>query len=81
MEKIKPTKFISLRKLICDWVDRKKYSIHYRMLNFYVRHGMVIEKVYAVISFKQSMWLEKLSILIPKTEIRLKMILKKTINY
>ena len=29
------------------------------MLNFYVRHGMVVQKIRAVISFKQSRWLEK----------------------
>ena len=29
------------------------------MLKFHVRHGMVIEKVHDVISFKQSKWLEK----------------------
>ena len=29
------------------------------MLKFYVRHGMVVEKIYEVISYKQSKWLEK----------------------
>ena len=29
------------------------------MVKFYVRHGMVVEKVCMIISFKQSMWLEK----------------------
>ena len=29
------------------------------MLKFYVRHGMVIDKVHEIISFKQSKWLEK----------------------
>ena len=47
-----------LRKLICDWADKKKYLIHYQMLKFYVRHGMSVEKVHEVISFKQSKWLE-----------------------
>ena len=28
------------------------------MLRFYVRHGMVVEKVHEIISFKQSKWLE-----------------------
>ena len=29
------------------------------MVIFYVRHGMKVEKVHNVISFKQSKWLEK----------------------
>ena len=44
--------------MICDWSDKKKYLIHYRMLKFYVRHGMVVQKIHEIISFKQSKWLE-----------------------
>ena len=44
--------------MICDWTDKKKYLIHYRMLKFYVRHGMIVEKIHERISFKQSRWLE-----------------------
>ena len=29
------------------------------MVNFYVRHGLIIEKVPEAISFKRSKWLEK----------------------
>ena len=29
------------------------------MLKFYVRHGMVVDKIHETISFKQSNWLEK----------------------
>ena len=29
------------------------------MLKFYVRHGMVVDKVHEIIFFKQSKWLEK----------------------
>ena len=47
------------KKLICDWTDKKKYLVHYRMLKFYVRYGMTVEKVHEVISFKQSKWLER----------------------
>ena len=58
MKKIKPKSYIKSKKLICDWTDKKKYLIHYRNLKFYVRHGMVVEKVHEIISFKQSKWLE-----------------------
>ena len=29
------------------------------MLKFYVRYGMVVDKIHGTISFKQSRWLEK----------------------
>ena len=58
MNKIKPKNYTKYKKLICDWTDKKKYLIHYRMLKFYVTHGMVVEKIYEIISFKQSKWLE-----------------------
>ena len=58
MKKIKPKSYIKSKKLICDWTDKKHYLVHYRMLKFYVRHGMVVEKVHEIISFKKSKWLE-----------------------
>ena len=58
MNTIKPENYTKSGKLICDWTDKKKYLIHYRMLKFYVRHGMVVEKVHEIISFKQSKRLE-----------------------
>ena len=58
MKKIKPKKYTKSKKLICDWSHKKKYLIHYRMLKFYVRHGMIVEKIHDIISFKQSKWLE-----------------------
>ncbi len=59
MKEIKPDTYIQTKKLICDWSDKKNYLIHYRMLKFYIRHGMIIDKVHNIISFKQSRWLEK----------------------
>ena len=59
MKQIKPENYIKSKKLICDWTDKKKYLVHYRMLKFYLRHGMIVDKVHSVISFKQSRWLEK----------------------
>ena len=58
MKSIKPENYTKSKKLICDWTDNKKYLIHYRMLKFYVRHGMIVEKIHEIISFKQSRWLE-----------------------
>ena len=59
MKEIKPDTYTPTSKLICDWSDKKNYLTHYRMLKFYIRHGMIVEKVHNVISFKQSQWLEK----------------------
>ena len=58
MNEIKPKNYTKSKKLICDWTDKKKYLIHYRMLKFYVRHGMIVVKIHEIISFKQSKWLE-----------------------
>ena len=59
MKEIKPDTYIQTKKLICDWSDKKKYLVHYKMLKFYLRHGMIVDKVHNIISFKQSRWLEK----------------------
>ena len=58
MNNIKPKNYTKSKKLICDWTDKNKYLIHYRMLKFYVRHGMIVVKIHEIISFKQSKWLE-----------------------
>ena len=82
MRKIKPKKFTKAKKLICDWYDKKNYLTPFRMLNFFVSHRMVVERVNEIISFKQSKWFEKIYILIHSREIRLNLILKKiSINY
>ena len=44
MKKLKPKNYMKTKKLICDWSDKEKYLILYRMLKFYVRHGMIVEK-------------------------------------
>ena len=59
MKTTKPDNYTQTKKLICDWSDKKNYLVHYRMLKFYIRHGMIVEKVHSVISFKQSSWLER----------------------
>ena len=59
MKTIEPDSYTPTKKLISDLSDKKIYLVHYKMLKFYIRHGMIIEKVHNVISFKQSRWLEK----------------------
>ena len=59
MKTIKPDTYTQNTKRICDWSDEKNYLIHYRMLNFYIRHGIIVDKVHEIISFRRSRWLEK----------------------
>ena len=46
MKKIKPDTHTQTKKLICDWTDKKNCLIHYRMLKFYVGHGVIVDKVH-----------------------------------
>ena len=59
MKEINPKNYIKSKKSVCVWTDKKIYLVHYRMLKFYVRHGLVIQKVRSVISFNWYRWLEK----------------------
>ena len=59
MKKIKSKIYTIAKKLICDWTDKKNYLVHYKMLEFFVRHGMIVDKIHEISSFKQSKWLEK----------------------
>ena len=59
MKEIRPDTYVQSSKLLCDWSDKKNYLVHYRMLKFYVRHGMTVDKVHDIISFRQSRWLER----------------------
>ena len=59
MKENKADTYIQYKKLICDWSDKKNYLVHYRMLKFYIRHGMIVERNHSIISFKQSRGLEK----------------------
>ena len=54
MKQIKPKNYVKSKKLKCDWSDKKNYLFHYRMLKFFVRHGMVVDKIHEIFSFKQS---------------------------
>ena len=59
MKEIRSDTYVQSSKLICDWSGKRNYLVHYRMLKFYIRHGMIVEKVDEIISFRQSRWLDK----------------------
>ena len=72
LKKIQSKNYTKSKKLNCDWTDKKKYLIHYRMLTFDVRHGMVLEKIHENVFFNQSKWLEKYIIFITQKRNRAK---------
>ena len=82
MNKIKPKNYTKAKKFKCDWTDKKNYLVHYGMLKLFVRHGMVVDKLHEISSFKQSKWLEKYKNFNIQKRKRAKMILKNTFkNY
>ena len=49
----KPTK-----KLVPNLMHKTKYTCHYRNLQLYKRHGLVITNIHRILSFTQSTWLK-----------------------
>ena len=46
------------QKLIPNLLDKTKYVCHYRNLQFYIKHGLILTKIYRIISFDQKPWLK-----------------------
>ena len=55
-------------KLIPNLFNKKEYVCHYRLLQFYVEHGLKVAKVHEIMSFKQSPHLK--SYILKNTELR-----------
>jgi hypothetical protein len=51
-------KYTSSEKLVPNLNDKTKYVVHYRNLQLYLHHGMVLCKIHQVIKFRQTPWLE-----------------------
>ena len=45
-------------KLICSFITKKHYVLHYKNLKQYLEEGMIVEKVHRGIKFVQSPWME-----------------------
>ena len=59
MNALKRNIYTANKKLIPDWTDKTNYLVCYRILNFYVRYRMIVDKVHEILSFRQSKWLQK----------------------
>ena len=44
-------------KLVPNLLNKKEYVVDFRNLKFYLKHGMVLRKVHAVIKYRQSNWM------------------------
>jgi len=47
------------QKLMSNLNDKNKYVSHYRNLQFYVEHGLILTKIHRVIAFEQKPWLKQ----------------------
>ena len=46
------------KKLIPNLNNKTKYGVHYRLLKFYLSHGIKLTKIHKVVSFDQEAWLK-----------------------
>ncbi len=51
-------KYLSVKKLVPNLHDKKKYVLYYRNLQYYLSQGMVLETIHRVISFDQKAWMK-----------------------
>ena len=49
--------YVSTKKLILDLQPKKKYILHYRTLQLYLKLGIKITHIHQVLHFKQKAWL------------------------
>jgi len=57
LENINGKRYTATEKLVPHLGPRDNYVIHYQELQYYVKLGMVVDKIYEVLSFDQSNWL------------------------
>ena len=51
-------RYTPTEKLIPNLYDKKRYVVHYRNLQYYLKKGMVITKIHRVIKFDQKAWMK-----------------------
>ena len=51
-------KIDKIEKLICSFLPKKHYVVHYKNLKQYLKEGIILKKVHRGIKFYQSPWME-----------------------
>ena len=77
MNILKPSTYTQNKKLLCDWTDKIVFLILCRMLKFFVRYGMIVDRVYDKFSFGNGKGLEKKFFDIQKTKLSSESIVSK----
>ncbi|GBM47569.1 hypothetical protein AVEN_90276-1 [Araneus ventricosus] len=52
-------KYTPSTKLVPNLKDKKNYITYYKNLQFYLKHGLKLEKVHKILRFQQKPWLKK----------------------
>jgi len=53
---IKAKNWKPMQTLVPNILDKINYVCHYRNLQFYIKHGLILTKIHRVISFDQKPW-------------------------
>src|SRR5206468_9552656 len=56
------------KKLVPNLRNKRKYVVHYRNLQFYIKHGLVVIRIHRVMKFVQRRWLAPYITLNRKTQ-------------
>ena len=49
---------INITKLVPNLMDKKKYVVHYRNLNLFIKLGMKVTKMHRILEFNEKPWME-----------------------
>ncbi|GBM55758.1 hypothetical protein AVEN_190343-1 [Araneus ventricosus] len=52
-------KYTPSTKLVPNLKDKKNYITYYKNLQFFLKHGLKLEKVHKILKFQQKPWLKK----------------------
>ena len=53
----KGEKMLEFKGLVCTLYDKEKYNVHWRLLKFYIEHGIIVTKIYFGVLFDEGSYL------------------------